>query len=290
MPRKKQEEDRKVEVCSLYSGRVEVKFYPEAKRNRYVVSIDGQDTKPPSVTQISSVYDKSSALMNWAINNTVDSVRDSILPGMSYNEAEIEAILAKAKNQSNWLKTKAAEIGTLTHDWLFRWIKGEVTEMPPKDSVWRPCVDASLAFIEEHHVKFLNVEQAIYSIEHGYSGRMDADAEIDGELGLIDWKSGNGIHEDAYFQSSAYDRAREEELGLKYDARWIVRLGKLDGRFYKHKLPRETRDRDFHAFLGLKSAYEAAKHINKQIRAAEKEARTETGQMELDWLKELEEA
>jgi len=273
------------ESSILYGGRVSIDFDETKYRDRYKVLVDEKKVKVPSVTTVTGQLDKP-AILPWGIKMALGVVQDSILPGFSYTSEELAAIYEKARNQANWEKRKAANIGTAAHAWVSGWVQGEVTTMPDKSEPHRKCIDAVLGWVEKHNVRFLNTEVPVYSLEDSFVGRTDGDAEVDGEFSIFDLKTGNGIWSEAVLQLSAYAKARREENpSLAYKKGYIIRLGKEDGKFYKFGLDIEALDRYYPAFLGLKAAYEASKEIGKQLRAAEKEARTETGQ---DWLAELE--
>jgi hypothetical protein len=51
------------------------------------------------------------------------------------------------------------------------------------------------------------------------------------ELDLIDWKSSNALRIDYLYQTAAYQNAIVEDTGEDIKARWILRLGKEDGKF-----------------------------------------------------------
>lgn len=275
------------EISQLYGGRVSIDFDETKYRDRYHVLVDGKKVKVPSVTTVTSQLDKP-GLMPWGVKMALGVFKDSILPGCSYTSEELEVICEKAKNQANWEKNKAANVGVTAHAWIESWIKGETTTMPDKSEPHRPCIDAVLDWVKQHDVHFLSTEVPVFSLEHGYVGRTDGEADVDGKFSIIDFKTGKSIWGEAVLQLSAYAHARREaDPELAYARGYIIRLDKETGKFYKFGIDIADLDRYFPAFLGLKAAYDASKDIGKQLRASEKAARTENGQ---DWLKELEEA
>lgn len=263
-----------IERTPLYDGAVIVEFDPD--KHKYCVIVDGVSTKVPSVTTITGVIDKSRALMHWATNNVIDVIAESIEPGATYSDSELGAIWAKARKRS-YAKTKqAAEIGTDAHKWLENYFSGKSPPMPEEDEPHRRCIDASMDWLAAHDVKFIHTERPIYSMLHKYSGRLDGIAEVDGDLALIDWKTGNGIYPEAVLQSAAYNCAWVEETGRELARRCVIRLGKVDGRFHSHVYEKRTLENDFQAFLG-------AKVLSKRIKDIEKEERKRP----TDWLEEL---
>jgi hypothetical protein len=68
-------------------------------------------------------------------------------------------------------------------------------------------------------------------------------------LSLIDWKSSNGLWVEYLYQTAAYQHAYQEELNIKVADRWILRLGKEDGKFDPWHLGPECFMEDFRTFL-----------------------------------------
>ena len=251
-----------------------VEFRP--KGHKYTISVDGgKPFKPPSVTGITGVYDKSGAIAGWSVNNTIDSLRENLRPGVTYSEYEIERLLAEAKKSSYRAKQHAADIGTAAHDWLYRFLTGEDPELPPDDAPHRNSVDAGLLWFKSRDVHFLDNEKLIYSKKYKYSGRMDGRALLDGKTTIIDFKTGR-IHAEARLQVSAYWQAHLEETGEEADACAIIRLNKVDGNFESQIIPKDIVKRDFKGFRAAQDLYLNMKRIEKEQR-----------KLETNWLEEF---
>lgn len=258
----------------LYGGEVEIDFNP--KGHKYTVNDGGKIFKPPSVTGITGVVDKSAPLKQWAVNVTMDAIRNAIHAGIAYPPDVLENIFTNAKKQHFFQKKAAADIGTNAHLWTQLYAMGKNPEIPKPELPYRPCVDAFLKFTEQHNVQFLDTERPVYSRKHKVSGRMDGKALVDGIMTLVDYKSGNGIYEEMQFQTAAYNMFYEEETGETIEQRLIIRLGKTDGHFYSLLLPRKTLKPDWKAFLGALALYKRIKEIKK--------TRQDTNTSKIDWL------
>lgn len=203
----------------LYKGTVELKF----ESFRHIYTYNGK--KVISATQALGIIAKP-ALINWAANTAIESVRGSIQPGVSYDELELEAIFDAGKKAHYQKKTDAGTMGTLIHKWVEQYIKGENPTMPINAEL-KSSVEKFLGWAEEHKVKFLSSEQQIYSVKHNYTGTLDFICKVDGKLYLGDLKTSSGIYPEYFMQTAAYRNAREEEFPEeKYEGQMIIHIGR----------------------------------------------------------------
>jgi hypothetical protein len=252
------------ERTKLYGGKVICEFNPT--KHKYTISVDGKPPiKVPSVTQITGTIDKSGPLMNWAVNVTLDAIKHAIHPNIAYPPETLEKIWVAAKKQHYFQKKEAADIGTNAHKWLQLHFAGKNPELPKPELPYRAAVDAGLKWAEQHNVRFLDSERPIYSRKYKFSGRMDGLANVDNLITLVDFKTGNGIYEEAWLQTAAYEIAYEEEFpGVKLIQRAVIRLGKLDGHFYSQIQNRDTLKKDWKGFLGAKQLYTRLAEMKKE--------------------------
>lgn len=218
----------------LYKGKCKVKFYPNS--HRYVVN--GKPTSG-SVTSIIGMYDKSGALLPWAVELSVNYLRDIFLEKKAFTEEDF----LNAEEQHSVKKTEAATIGSAVHDWIEKYIKGENPEIPETKEA-QIGVNSFLEWVSENKVKFLSSERAIYSRKHDYIGKMDIEAKVNGKLCLIDIKTSNGIYNTYNMQTAAYVKADEEESGRKYHGRWILRLAKETEKEYNARMAKKNHNRE----------------------------------------------
>jgi len=266
---------------TLYGGKVfgEFKENKETGYHAYFVNDKERGIKnarPAGVTIIEGIKDKSRPLQAWATGLARDFLEDKLLRGEYLSVADIY----EACNLYNIRKKEAANIGDLIHNWCEQYInyrlglpdcaKPEI----PKDKAIQLGVIAFLDWEEQRKVKFLSSEKIVYSREHGYIGKMDIEAVIDGKHALTDLKTGNGLYNGVRLQTSAYWWADVEESGKPYDTRWAIRLSKetkedYDARMHKKGLKdwpdyqvfeamefADGVEEDFAAFLAAKKLYE----------------------------------
>lgn len=179
-----------------------------------------------SVTTFTSMIDKSAPLIAWAIKLT----RLHLLEKLGKGEVIFEADVVEACRQHTIRKQEAADIGTQIHALVEQWIKKEDITIPDDDRI-RNGFDAFLKFQKAHKAKWHESEKIVYSEKYNYAGILDAVAEIDGKLVLIDFKSSNGLYPEFALQTAAYQIAYEEMTGKKIDHRLAIRFGKDDGEF-----------------------------------------------------------
>jgi hypothetical protein len=195
----------------------------------------------PSVTHILSAIAKP-ALVTWAANTERAAVseaaaelyldaavlpkpmtRDAFLASLNLRLGEVKA--HKRENE------KALEVGSQAHtliEWASRRAIGQVVGPEPKvrdEALW-PYM-AWEDWVKTHKVRPVAIEQVVWSNEYGYAGTMDLLAEVDGELALVDYKTGKAIYEESFLQNVAYQVALAE-MGHGTPKRgYIVRLPKL---------------------------------------------------------------
>ena len=229
-------------VTKLYGGKVEHTITPG---HWHMVAKNGQKAvRKTGVTTYLGIMDKSTPLGKWQQGMTLDFLLDVIAKGHKFDEDKaIEAVI-----QHELYKEEAADIGHEIHDWCERYIRHQLKQkgyekMPPIPDYPEAVtgVNSFLAWIEEHKVKWLSTERAIYSMRYDYSGILDFEAIIDGAHCLGDFKSSNGLYNSVRMQTAAYAKADEEERGQKfkgYDGRYALRLAKYTEKEY---VKRETR-------------------------------------------------
>lgn len=217
----------------LYKGKCKVCFYPNSHR----YTVNGKPTSG-SVTGIIGMYDKSGALIPWAVELSVNFLREKFDKGIEFTELDFY----DAEEQHTVKKEEASNIGTEVHDWIEKYVKGQEPEMP-KIKEAQIGVNAFLDWEKENKVKFISSERAVYSRRHDFIGKMDIEAKVNGKLVLIDLKTSNGIYNTYNMQTAAYVKADEEESGKKYHGRWIIRLAKETEKQYTARMDKKNANR-----------------------------------------------
>lgn len=238
-----------LETHSLYGGTVELVSHFDSKNHSY--KVDGKIVD--GVTTILGVLDKP-FLTPWAAKMTVmdlgyyerqvwtpkgyvEAPEEEQATGLARMNAILEhfkimtadefwATLHNAKNAHMRRKQEAASIGTLVHAWIEDYIKGKNPALPTIPKV-RNGVDAFRKWVGENNVKFKLSEQKVYSKKYKVAGTLDWTAEVNGVETLGDIKTSNFFNPEMFWQTSAYQHARQEEFpNEKYDQQIIVRCGK----------------------------------------------------------------
>lgn len=149
----------------------------------------------PSVTWIASHYPKNIGFYKW-------------LSQRSWDESEA-------------LKESAGDRGSRVHHAIERLARGETVNMgdsfsaggdDPKELSLEEY-EAVMAFgrwANEAKPKFIETELLALSKEYGYAGTVDAIAEIDGQLYILDWKTSKAVYPSHEIQVSAYKQALTE--------------------------------------------------------------------------------
>ena len=202
--------------------------------------VNGQ--RLPSVTSILSVLSKP-ALIAWSA------------------KVEREMVIAESFEQHNFLMTEntevgstkwalmlqerlgkerahrkvlrqAGEIGSQAHamiEWTLRNMMCE--KQGPSPSIGEKATWAFIQWLkwkDSVKLKPLLIEKTVVSHVFGYAGTMDLLAEVNGELAVVDWKTGKAIYPEAFLQNAAYRMATlEMNLGKPVKG-LIVRLPKVE--------------------------------------------------------------
>jgi hypothetical protein len=272
----------------LHGGRVHLNFYPNA--HRYTAEVDGAKAiNVASSTGITGTLDKSRFLIPWASRTSTAKAKDTIVdPTIAimkqkltpakkikallalWDEVNMGKLLQAVQDAPDEVRDEAADVGSIAHDWLQQYMLDRNPDRP-LNALANNAIDAGLKWMDKHHVEFMGIERRVYSLILGVAGTTDFFGLIDGELSILDWKSGNGIYDEAFLQTALYQGAIEEEDGVKIANRWIVRIDKNTGEMYERKETRETVEADLTAFMHLKGAYEW-----KKVKTAEYYARKNT--------------
>lgn len=271
----------------FYNDTVEIRF--DAGEHKYFL-VDpelGNLTLLKNVSTISHIVDRSFALMPWAVKVTIEKLLRNVPvynaemdpakpPALCLKHMTLEEftkIADDAKSAHKDKKEDAGEVGAIAHNWLEKYILAvmalnwaEVDELLAKkcsDPRSTNCVDAALAWMKAHNVRWLETERKVYSQKHKCSGTMDGLALTDScdnpaccrtqfkdHLSLIDWKTSNYLYVEYLFQTSSYvDFYTEEFPDKKIDDRWVIRLGKEDAEFDPWYLGPEDQQLDLEGFL-----------------------------------------
>ncbi|RLJ03094.1 MAG: hypothetical protein DRP08_03965 [Candidatus Aenigmatarchaeota archaeon] len=239
-----------MEKYKLYKGEIELCFEPAT--HTYTVN----NEIVYGVTSIVEVLNKP-AVLYWAVNKTIEYLDANLQVGLVIDEVNKKAILDEAKYAHRRHLKKAGDIGTAIHEWLEKYIKATINKEPlpdkPVNKEMKKSIEAFLNWTKKHKIKWLSSERKVYSRKYKYAGTLDAEAQINGHLAIVDFKTSNGFYPEYFLQTSAYVKALEEETGNKYHYTVIVRIPKNGNELTYVK--NENIDLYFRSFLGCLENY-----------------------------------
>ena len=231
--------------------------------------VDGE--KVPSVTKvIDACFPKH--LTDWAVAEGADFFKASLEPYRLAPTEESGTFMLPAKVVTHIHKgiqtayksigREAAQIGTIVHNWIesaieYKMSGGTAPKVPKGDEV-RNCIKAYKAWSRERKPVWLAAEQKVYYHDPGgvncYAGTVDALAEIDGKLCIIDFKTSKKIYKPNHLQIAAYAHAMAKQKGKKKPAMGIIlRLDKDTGDFQEKRFNVEPHVDMFFNCLDLKA-------------------------------------
>ena len=233
------------EIHKLYNGEITLEF----DQISHLYTVDGK--RVAGVTGATGTISKP-ALVPWAAKMAAEYIEKRLLPGIAYDEIQIHEMLEGAKYAHGQSKETAASKGKMIHEWIEDFIKGK-NPPPPVNEELKRATEAFVKWTKEHKTKFILSEKKVYSKFNNYAGTFDFTAEIDGSLVMGDIKTSSGIYDEMFFQTAAYQCARQEEFPEeKYAANIIVRCGK-DGAL--EIAQSEEYEKNLNAFLGALAIY-----------------------------------
>ncbi len=131
---------------------------------------------------------------------------------------------------NKYVDDKAA-IGTLAHDMVACHLRGTKVDAadysPNQVASAENCLLKFWDWLKAHPLKAILIEVPIVSEEYKFGGTIDCLAEMDGNLILLDFKTGGAIYPEYFFQLAAYKQLLLE-VGQKVVGVKIVRIGRDD--------------------------------------------------------------
>lgn len=119
------------------------------------------------------------------------------------------------------IKQKSADEGTAVHEAIQAIMAGD---SPVLTEDVRPVAEAFIKINEQ--IKIIvqkeHIEKRIINFDERYSGTVDAIAEINGKIGVLDIKTSKAIYRDYCLQTSAYMEPLRYEIP-EISTRWILR-------------------------------------------------------------------
>lgn len=249
---------------SQFKARYKVNLIAENGHHFY--QIDNDPTYLPGVTTILDVIGKP-ALVPWSSKETalyIASILRKTKTILWSNKNEnrshlddkfLEILVKRAKKQPRFIKEKAAQLGTAAHS-VFEDILKERKNGLDYQSV---LVQSFYSWLEGFPFSFIAGDTKVGSMSMGYGGSLDAMALNDqGELMILDFKTGKGIYGIMASQVAAYGHCAMELYGLKkWPEGYIIHFDKDKPSYAVHKV--KSMEDSFEVFKAAFEIYKRSK-------------------------------
>jgi len=215
--------------AKLYNGEITIQF----NENSHSYYKDGKRLK--SVTSIVNMLDNPQ-LTYWKLKMAGEYLENVLKSGAVISSKDIQ----DAIKYNEVVAKDAADIGSKVHNYCEKFALSNINGDPlpdiPEDMDYKMLngINAFLEWFSKHNIKFIKVENIIYSKKYDYVGKFDALAEIDGELTLIDYKTSKGIYNNQDWQLCGYKVAYEEEFEDVNAKPLLLHFDKETGIFTPH--------------------------------------------------------
>lgn len=224
----------------------------------------------PSVTTILSVLDKP-LLKQWIANSSVDYIFEELQKykiatgDIDFNDENIIKIFKDAKGLYEQKRQKSADIGSIVHNIIEKYIKSNGNYNPTDEDFQtekaKNSFNSFLMWVKEFNFQPLKSEIFVYS-KLGYAGTLDCIGFLNNKKYLIDFKTSKDFYESFPLQLSAYFYAYEEMKNEKLDGMAILRLDKNTGLpFFKDYT--ELKETYFEMFKSLLNYFKLKEKLNE---------------------------
>jgi hypothetical protein len=242
------------EITKHYNGTIELCF--DKAKHHY--TIDGKTID--GVTSVLQVIAKP-ALIYWSANKAAEYVDKYLEVGQVIDELTKKKLVDGAKTAHRTLKEDAGNIGTMLHELIEKFIKGEKYQEPVNDML-KKSFEQFKSWVKDNEVEFKSSERKVVSLKYGFCGTLDATAVIKGKNVIVDIKTSSGIWDEYWLQTAAYKEALQEEFpDLPVDHTIIIRCGK-DGAFEIKEM--NNFEQNLQGFLGALALHRCLKQLKFQ--------------------------
>ncbi|HEY4452357.1 MAG TPA: PD-(D/E)XK nuclease family protein [Solirubrobacteraceae bacterium] len=256
-----------------------VEYMPNS--HRYAL-IRGQERIPAiSVTSALKVIDKP-ALLGWAERCGVEGAlrleRAGSLIYPDGGRVAVEDAISMVRQTGQGADARrdaGGERGNAIHEALRLYNElGDVPKLGDFDPEVRGYVQGLCRWLLASRPEPILVEQVVGSMTHGYAGRFDLLADIDGQKVLVDLKTAARTYVEQHLQIAAYMHALVECHGGEdsevYADKGLILLVGADGTFAAHDCRADAKD--FLAVLACNRAVARVRNALNAARAVEKQA------------------
>lgn len=221
-----------------------------------------------SVTTILSAIAKP-ALVNWAAKEVATFAVENTESWLALaNTGQREAAIDLLKRSPYRTKTKAADLGSAVHKAVEAHTLGQPVVVDWPEDV-APFMAQFEGFYRESSPEFLLSEATVYNRSQAYAGTLDMIVRLpDGQVWIIDVKTGKGIYPEVALQLAAY--AKAEFIGMPDGSE--APMPKIDRAGALHLRPEgwelvEARidDAIYNSFLYCREMFRWQEEISKEV-------------------------
>ena len=196
-------------------------------------------TRVPGATTVTGLLNKP-YLIKWANNLGLDGI------------------------DSSKYVDEAAKTGTLAHALVLEHLTGgkvDLTQYSPQQiDLAENSIISYFEWEKRHAVEPVWCERPMVSERMRYGGTIDCLAYVDGELELIDFKTGKAVYEEYFVQTAAYRKLLEEN-GFDVRRIRILRIGRDETEGFEERVMTDSR-KYFGIFENLLNIYYLKKELN----------------------------
>lgn len=188
---------------------------PDGSR-RYMHPLTGETV--PSVTTILKVISKPQ-LDGWAARLTAKYAVDN-WAGLSEEDPGLRLEILKSAHEET--RQKSADRGTLVHELCDSWAKDNPVAIEKSEAGF---MTQFFGFLEDVKPQYIESEATVWSHQYNYAGTFDFIAVINGEVTLVDIKTGKGVYPEYGMQLAALSHAEclVDEEGREWDIPKVAR-------------------------------------------------------------------
>lgn len=195
-------------------------------------------TKVPGVTTVLNILNKP-ALIIWA------------------NRLGLQGI------DSSKYRDEMADIGTLAHQMIVDYFKGEKTDTSEYSQsqidLAENCLLSFWEWEKGHKIEVIMAEAPLISNEYGYGGTIDCFCNLDGQPTLLDFKTGKAIYPEMFYQLAAYEQLLAE-AGKLIEVTRILRIGRDADEGFEERSVGKL-DKQFEIFKHCLAIYNLQKEV-----------------------------
>jgi hypothetical protein len=245
--------------------------------HRYWVVRGEERTAAISVTSALKIIDRP-ALVPWAEKLGCEAAlrmeRDGQLAYPDGGQVPVEDainIVRQTGQGADAIKQAGADRGTAIHEALRVYCEiGDVPKLADFDEQVRGYVQGLCRWLISTRPTPILVEQVVGSALHGFAGRFDLLADIDGRKVLVDLKTSARTYTEQHLQIAAYMHALQECEGdaqENYSDAGLILLVGSDGSFQAHDCRADAKH-----FLAVLDAHRAVSAVRSAVKASERVA------------------